>query len=118
MPRDVEALLDILTSARIAIGYAAGLTIEDFLDDLQAQDSIIRRLEIIGEAARRLSDDGRRLLPGVPWADVIGLRNVVIHQYDAIDLFAIWETVKSDLSPLVEAIEPLLPIEDDDQPDV
>ena len=109
MPRDIEAFLDIVESARIARGYLAGISLDDFLEDIQAQDSVIRRLEIIGEAARRLSEEARAGLPSIPWGDVIGLRNVVIHQYDAIDLFAIWETVQADLQPLIEAIEPLIP---------
>jgi uncharacterized protein with HEPN domain len=80
-------------------------TEQEFLDDVQCQDSVIRRLEVIGEAARRISDEGRAALPDLPWKAMIGMRNVMIHGYDDVDLAVVWNTVKDDLPKLVEALE-------------
>jgi uncharacterized protein with HEPN domain len=105
MSRDREYLLDILESARLACNYLQGKTQQEFLLDVQCQDSVIRRLEVIGEAARRVSEEGRTSLPGLPWKAMIGMRNVMIHEYDDVDLTVVWNTVKNELPPLIEALE-------------
>jgi uncharacterized protein with HEPN domain len=108
MPRDREYLLDILESARLACDYLQNKTEQEFLNDVQCQDSVIRRLEVIGEAARRVSEEGRAALPELPWKAMIGMRNVMIHGYDDVDLTAVWNTVKDDLPALIEALECVL----------
>src|SRR3990172_1094657 len=86
MPRDSEYLLDILDAARLAMTYVAEKTKEEFEADIQCQDAVIRRLEIIGEAARRISDQTRSALPHLPWNAMIGMRSVMIHEYNDVDL--------------------------------
>jgi len=108
-PRDLQSLLDLLESARLVQQYILDRELDEFLEDVQLQDSVLRRLEIIGEAARRLSSDTRERLPAVPWQDYVGLRNIVIHQYDSVDLYSIWETLQHDLPALVTAVEPFVP---------
>ena len=66
MQRDVVYLLDILESARIALNYVAGKSWDQFNEDQQCQDAVIRRLEIIGEAARRVSRETREKYPDIP----------------------------------------------------
>lgn len=80
MSRDDVHLLDILDAARLALRYVRGKSREEFLDDVQLQDAVIRRLAIMGEAARRVAEDTRRGLPGVPWHQMAGMRNIVIHE--------------------------------------
>lgn len=109
MPRDSEYLLDILEAARLALSYVAGKSEEQFFEDTQCQDAVIRRLEIIGEAARRLSEQTRAALPSLPWKAMIGMRNVMIHEYEEVDLEAVWNTVKNDLPGVIEALEPVVP---------
>jgi uncharacterized protein with HEPN domain len=75
------------------------------LADTQCQDAVIRRIEIIGEAARRVSEDSREAHPQLPWQAMVGMRNVMIHDYDDIDLGVVWETLQNDLSPLVKQLE-------------
>ena len=77
--------------------------------DTQCQDAVIRRIEIIGEAARRVSEDSREAHPQLPWQAMVGMRNVMIHDYDDIDLGVVWETVQNDLSPLVKQLEEVVP---------
>jgi uncharacterized protein with HEPN domain len=111
MPRDRAYLLDILEAARLALAYVRGVSQEAFLQDTQLQDSVIRRMEVIGEAARRVSAATQQTLPGIPWAEMIGMRNLMIHEYDDIDLEIVWDTVQQSLPHLIGQIEPLVPPE-------
>jgi uncharacterized protein with HEPN domain len=108
MLRDREYMLDILEAAKLAIAYVDKKTKEDFLDDFLCQDAVIRRLEIIGEAARRISEETKSTFPDLPWNDMINMRNVMIHEYDDVDLVIVWETIKNDLSPLIDTLEKIL----------
>ncbi|VFN07830.1 MAG: Uncharacterized conserved protein, contains HEPN domain, partial [Candidatus Kentron sp. G] len=75
----------------------------------QLQDSVIRRIEIIGEAARRVSPVMRERYPQIPWSEMVSMRNRMIHEYDDIDLPIVWNTVQQDLPALLRLIEPLVP---------
>jgi uncharacterized protein with HEPN domain len=70
-------------------------------------------LEIVGEAARLVSQETRDIHPEIPWNQMIGMRNRLIHEYFRVDLVTVWETVQSDLPCLIELIEPLVPAEDE-----
>lgn len=109
MPRDLAYLLDILEAAKLAAHYVSATTKEEFLLDTRCQDAVIRRLEIIGEAARRISDETRAMLPGLPWSAMINMRNIMIHEYDDVDLTVVWDTVQNHLPPLIRSIAPLVP---------
>lgn len=108
MQRDKEYMLDILEAAKLAIDYIGDKTREEFFGDLQCQDAVIRRLEIIGEAARRISEETQAAYPDLPWSDMVGMRNIMIHEYDDVDLVIVWETVNNDLPPLIDALEKIL----------
>jgi len=108
MQRDKTYLLDILEAAKLAIDYVGNRSIDEFLGDTQCQDAVIRRLEIIGEAAKRISDETKCTHPEVPWFEMVGMRNVVIHEYDDIDMVVIWDTIKKDIPSLVAAIRPIV----------
>ena len=109
MPRDAAILLDMLISARRALEYVRGKTQNEFLADGALQDMVVRRLEIVGEAAVRVSQETRDSLPGIPWRKVVGLRNVLIHQYFRLDLDRVWEVLQDDLPKLIAALEPVVP---------
>lgn len=111
-PRDIHYLLDILISARLALNYVSGKTWTEFQENIQFQDSVIRRVEIIGEAARRLSADTRMSLPSIPWGDIIGMRNIMIHNYDAVNLEIVWNVVQNDLPLLIAQLETIVPPEE------
>jgi uncharacterized protein with HEPN domain len=72
------------------------------------QNAVIRPLEIIGEAARRLSQQTRDAHPDIPWDQMIGMRNRLIHEYFRVNLTTVWETVRDDLPPSIALIEPLI----------
>lgn len=108
-PNDDKAhLIDILGAAKLALSYIAKKTSDIFTDDLQCQDAVIRRLEIIGEAARRVSQTTRDRYPDLPWDSMTGMRNVLIHEYDEVDTGVVWETVQRDLPSLVHQLEKIL----------
>jgi len=77
MLKDKAFLSDILESARIIQRHVVGFSREQFLTDQRTQDAVIRRFEIIGEAARHLSPDTLKALPDVPWKLVVGMRNIL-----------------------------------------
>lgn len=108
MRRDRVYLLDILEAAKLAVSYIENKSKDDFLNDIQCQDAVIRRLEIIGEAARRIEDDTRATFPCLPWREMIGMRNIMIHEYDDIDFDTVFKTVQKDLPSLIESLEKIL----------
>ena len=108
MNRDAVHLVDIITSVRAIRAYVAGASREVFLQDTQLQDSVIRRPEIIGEAVGRISKRFRDRNPDIPWSEIRGMRNTLIHRYDDIDMDVVWETVEQDIPRLIAQLEPLV----------
>lgn len=108
MARDRAYLLDIREASRLAISYVGNASKDVFLQDTQLQDSVIRRIEIIGEAARRISPEFRSLFPALPWSEMIGMRDLMIHDYDDVDLEIVWNTVQRDLPRLLAQIESIM----------
>jgi uncharacterized protein with HEPN domain len=80
-----------------------------FLGDVMVQDAVVRNFEVIGEAAKRLDDAYRAAHPAIPWRALAGLRDVLIHQYEGVDLDKVWAIVEGELPGLREAIAALLP---------
>ena len=111
MDRDAGSVLDILESARRIVDYVAGMTHQDFLQDTLVQDSVVRRLEIIGEAAGRISLNFRRRHPEIQWSEIRGMRNRMIHGYDNIDMDVVWDTAERDIPNLIHIVERLVPPE-------
>ena len=109
MRGDDAYLLDMLLSARDAREFAAELTFEKFEHEKLHQHAIIKAIEIIGEAANRVGADTRQLHPEIPWHDIIGMRNRLVHAYFEVDVELLWETVQRDIPELISLIEPLVP---------
>ncbi len=108
MPRDLDHLSDMLDSARLICEYTATTDRLAFEADLMLQDAVIRRFEVLGEAARRVSERVKELHPHLPWPQIIGIRNVVIHQYDVVDLDILWRTIREDVPELIRDLELLV----------
>jgi len=82
---------------------------ERFLADELVQDAVLRNFEVIGEAAKRLDDAYRAAHPEIPWRSLAGLRDVLIHQYEGVELERVWAIVEGDLPGLKRAVAALLP---------
>jgi len=101
---DRVRLRHMLDHGREAVTMLEGRSRGDLDLDRQLNLSIVRLLEIVGEAAARVTPEIHDALPDLPWAEIVGLRNRVIHGYDRVDLDIVWEVVTSDLPPMIEAI--------------
>ena len=99
---------DILDAITTIESYTAGLTFEQFQADRKTVDAVVRNLEIIGEATRHLCASYDNLPADVPWADIAGMRSVLIHEYFGVDLTIIWQTITEDLSVLRLSLESIL----------
>jgi uncharacterized protein with HEPN domain len=108
MQRDKVYFFDIADSAKLAVEYLSDIPYEEFLHATAIQDAVIRRIEIIGEAANRVSKESRSKHSHLPWKEMKGMRNLLIHEYDEIDLKDVWDTVKNDLPNLINVIDKIL----------
>jgi|SRR5580658_2511327 len=98
-------LRHMLDHAKEAVSMVQGTVRADLDTDRKLNLSLVRLLEIVGEAATRVPTEGRRLYPDIPWPEVIGLRNRLIHGYDSVDFDILWEIVSHDLPPLIATLE-------------
>ncbi len=103
-----EFLNDIYEAIQRIELYTKGIDYENFLKDIKTQDAVIRNLEIIGEAAKNISDDFKSKNPQLPWKDLAGVRDKLIHHYFGVNLEVVWYIIKDDLPPLKEEIRHIL----------
>lgn len=108
LPREYSYLLDMLNAAKLAQDFVANTSLEDFQSDLMRQAAVTRQFEIIGEAARRISEASQAEVPEIPWHQIIGLRNRIAHEYDRLNLVRIWDTVHLALPELIAVIEKIM----------
>jgi uncharacterized protein with HEPN domain len=106
--RDESRLHDIVQAADQIGRHISGLSKADFLSDIKTQDAVIRRIEIMGEAASRISEQFRDAHPEVPWRRLIQLRNFYIHVYETVDEEHLWRTVRRTIPTIRTAVTNLL----------
>ena len=97
---DKDLLADIQEAIRRIRTYTHEMTYKEFLVDTRTQDAVIRNLEIIGEATKKLSIELRNRYPGVPWNGMAGARDRLIHDYFGVDIEIVWQIVITELSDL------------------
>lgn len=98
----------MLMAGREAVEFARGHKRPDLDRDRLLTLGLLKCIEIIGEAAARVSEDTRKRHPAIPWQDIIGMRNRLIHTYFEIDLNLVWDTVTRDIPPLLAELEKIL----------
>jgi uncharacterized protein with HEPN domain len=101
MKRDVSLYIeDIIECIAKIEEYTDSITEDDFYDNTQSQDAVLRRLEIIGEAVKQIPKSIRDKYPDIPWKSIAGLRDVLIHAYFGVNLHRAWKAVKEDIPDL------------------
>jgi len=105
-------LQHMLDHAREAVAMVQGKTRADLDMDRVLNLALVRLLEIVGEAGGRVRKDVRARYPEIPWAQIVGMRNRLIHGYDAVDFDILWQIITQDLPPLIKTLERLVALED------
>jgi uncharacterized protein with HEPN domain len=102
---DLIRIRHMIDAAREAIGFTAGKDREALDDDRMLVLSLVKSVEILGEAASKVSEEFRQKHPAIPWREMVTMRNRLIHGYFDINLDIVWQTVSEELPPLVAAME-------------
>jgi uncharacterized protein with HEPN domain len=113
MSHDKAYLQDIIESFELAMEYLGDLTASQLSSDSLKQDAIIRRIEIVGEATKRLSSDFRSANPQVPWREMAGMRDLLIHGYDRVDVARVHSAVARRMPELIGELRRLSDLLDD-----
>ncbi len=113
--RDIASIWDMVQAIRYIQTFVENSSLDDYLADMRTISAVERQFEILGEAARRISNELRQAHTAIDWPRIIGLRNIVIHQYDEVDQDILWAIIHSELAPLLIQLEALLPPLPDEQ---
>ncbi len=109
MRRDLrDYVVDILNAIIEVEEFTRGMDFERFLTDKKTINAVIRSLEVMGEAAKRIPEDVRQEYPDIPWKQMAGMRDKLIHEYSGMDLDIVWTAVKEELPPIKPLIEKVL----------
>ncbi len=106
MPRKDDALLlDMLLACHKLKDFTDNLDKNEFESNILVQSAVIREFQVLGEAARMMSQDGKNLYEQIPWVIISGMRNKLIHEYFDIRLDVVWATIQQDIPPLISQLE-------------
>ena len=103
-----DYIQDIFDAINDTESFIEGMTLEDFAQDKKTCNAVIRSLEVIGEAAKKIPGFIRKQYPGVPWKRMAGMRDKMIHEYFGVDIEILWKTAKEDIPPLRNSVEAML----------
>ncbi len=104
MHRDESTVIDIAQGAKAIIDFTDGFSRETFLDDLRTRSAVLYQLLVIGEGVKRLSSDLKERYPGIPWRNISGMRDHLIHAYDLVDWDEVWVTSQRDVPALLNEL--------------
>jgi uncharacterized protein with HEPN domain len=98
---DFVVLQDIKEAFARILSYTSNMEYHDFLHDYKTQDAVIRNIEILGEAAKLLSDDSKKRYPNIPWKDIAGTRDKLIHDYFGVNIDIVWDIARNEIPDLI-----------------
>ena len=105
---DRVSLVDMLIHAKEAVALSGETGLNDLIEDRVMQLALQKLVEIMGEAANRISEKTQQQHKEIPWSQVIGLRNQLVHGYDDVDLDILWKIIRKDLPPLIEQLQAIV----------
>lgn len=119
MKRTPELFLgDILKAAQHILDFVKDLDYDEFIDDEKTSSAVIRKFEIIGEAAKNIPDTIKKKYSDIPWKDIAGMRDHLIHGYFGVDYVIVWDTIQSDIPKIIKSVSQILDESDQEkQPD-
>ena len=103
-----DFLQDMVDACAACLDFVSGLEITDYLQDSKTMQAVARLIGIIGEAANHIPGDVQLLAPEIPWGEIVGMRNRLIHEYFDVDHEIVWRTVQDNLTPLTASVRRLL----------
>jgi uncharacterized protein with HEPN domain len=109
MSRDKESVLDMLQAATRAAEAVEGFSFEEFEADWKAQSLVQHQLMILGEAVKRLSPEFRQRYKQFPWSAIAGHRDILIHQYNDVDIHEVWRIAVEELPDLINFLQSIVP---------
>jgi uncharacterized protein with HEPN domain len=101
---DLAYIDHILDCIRKINKFSKGLTVNEFRYNELVQDAVIRNIEIIGEASKKITSETKKNYPDIPWKEISGMRDKLIHDYLGVDVDVVWETIKKDIPALRKQI--------------
>ena len=104
----LDYLDDIAQAINKVAGFVAGMTFEQFERDEKTSFAVIRGLEIIGEATKKIPSEVRDRYPDIPWQAMAGMRDKLIHDYFGVNLEVVWKTTQEDLPPLIGMLDEVI----------
>ena len=112
--RDLESLIDIVFYGRQALSFVDNFTQDEFEIDNKTQAAVMYAIAIMGEATKRLSQEFRSQHSLIPWQEIAGIRDRLVHDYKNIDFDILWQVFSVEIPSVLVSLEPLLPQEDED----
>ena len=108
MKRDYRLYMnDILEAIKKIEEYVKGMSFDDFTEDARTIDAVVRNFEIIGEAAKHIPSTIRKKYPDIPWKEMAGMRDKLVHAYFGVNLKVVWETIKNRLPEVKQLVKDL-----------
>ena len=107
-PDDLTRIKHMLEAAEDALQFITYQSLEDFQQDRLRILAVRKCIEIIGEAAAKIPKETKEQLPDIPWQDIVGMRNILIHVYFDVDPAVLWQTIHNDLPPLIQILKSYL----------
>lgn len=103
-----DYLRDMLENAELALTFVNGMEYDKFFEDEKSKYAVMRALEVSGEAARQVPENVRKVAPEIPWREITGMRNKLMHEYFGANMKVVWRTVQEDLPVIIPALRKML----------